>query len=485
MNRSRVIEAGWSLLLLVLSSLAHSAPQEARAIGSVMIAERYSIQSKALNETRTYLVHKPGGYDFTDERYPVIVLLDAESNIQHVSATADFLANNGRAMKMLVVGIENTDRQRDLTPPIHARTGDRPEGKVGGAEQFLSFIGEELLPSIDRTYRTRPTRILIGHSLGGLFASYALLNRPELFKAYIAISPSLWWDNQALADEAVNFGANHKDLQTAMYVTMGSEGGSMLGGTQKFVGALTSAGNGIEASFTRWPEESHNSVVMRSVYEGLKWLHEIYYTTNPIQTYEVSGLQSYDKRFELISKYLGYEVKPPESELWQIQHYLRGEKRFEEATRVLERMVQLYPHATNARYDLGRVYLELQDNARAAATLTQLLKENPGHSGARTELQRVGIDPNTIVKDANPPARVLRAYVGEYRYSDELLYVTFEEGKLFTRVREERKELRALSETEFYAVDLDREYTFNRKNGRSVSMTVRMPAFTFESVRAK
>jgi predicted alpha/beta superfamily hydrolase len=484
-KRSRWTEARWGLLLLAWSFLANSAPQEGRAIGSVTVAERYSIDSKALNETRTYLVHKPAGYDFTDERYPVIVLLDGEANIQHVSATADFLANNGRAMKMLVVGIENIDRQRDFTPPMTNTTDDRPEGKIGGAAPFLSFIAQELLPHIDRTYRTRPARILIGHSFGGLFASYVLLKQPELFKAYIVVSPSLWWDNQALAEEAVNFGANHKDAQAAVYVTMGSEGGAMLGGTQKFVGALTSAGRGVETSFTRWPEESHGSVVMRSVYEGLKWLNQLYYTTDPIQTYEVSGLRSYDKRFELISKYLGYPVTPPESEFWQIQRFLRDEKRFQEATQVLERIVQLYPQATNALYDLGLVYLDLQDKERAAATFTQLLKVNPGHSRARTELQNLGIDPNTIVKDANPPTQVLRAYVGEYRYSDELLRVLFEEGKLFARVRDEKKELRALSETEFYAVDLDREYTFNRKNGRTVSVTVRMPGFTFDSVRQK
>src|SRR5687767_682084 len=220
MNVSRGIEAACGLLLLVSSSLVHSAPQESGAIGSVTIAQRYSIQSKASNETRTYLVHKPGGYDFTDERYPVIVLLDGEANIQHVSATADFLASNGRAMKMLVVGIENTDRQRDLTPPItNTRTSDRPEGKVGGAERFLSFIAEELLPSIDRTYRTRPTRILIGHSFGGFFASYAPSKRPELFKPYISASPSLWWEMQALADEPLNSSANHKSVQAAAYVT--------------------------------------------------------------------------------------------------------------------------------------------------------------------------------------------------------------------------------------------------------------------------
>lgn len=230
------------------------------------------VQSRA-----AYLVHKPGGYDFTGDPYAVIVLLDGDYNIQHVSAIADFLANNGRAMKMLVVGIENTDRQRDLTPPVTSEDPDaRPAGKLGGAAQFLSFIGDESLPEIDRTYRTRPTRILIGHSYGGLFAAYALLNRPQLFKAYIAISPSLWWDKQALASQAVQFAATHKDLRIAMYATMGSEGGSMLGGTQRFIGALTGGGSGIEVRFEHMPDESHGSVVMRSVYQGLEWLHEFY-----------------------------------------------------------------------------------------------------------------------------------------------------------------------------------------------------------------
>lgn len=483
MQNARALATLSSLFLLISSFAANSdsLPMDERE--DVTVAERHSIQSKILKEKRTYLVHKPGGYDFTNDKYPVIVLLDGEANIQHVSASADFLANNGRAMPMIVVGIENTDRQRDLTPPTSVDPEKRPKGNVGGAKEFLSFIADELLPHIDSSYRTRPTRILIGHSYGGLFASYALLNRPEVFKAYISVSPSLWWDEQALANQAVSFAAEHKDLRTAMYVTMGSEGGSMLGGTQKFVGALTSASNGIEATFQHWPDETHGSVVLRSVYEGLKWLHEFYYTVSPIQTYEVSGLASFDKRFEFISSYLGYEVKPLESELMQIQNFLRETKRFPEARVVLERIVALHPHATNARFDLGRVYVELGEKERAQEAFTTVLKEYPGHVSVCEEIEKLGVDPKTLVADANLAARTLRKYVGEYRYSDETSYVTIEDGKFFVRVRNDKHELRALSDTEFYAVDLDREYTFNDKRGRISSVTVRMPEFTFDSVR--
>jgi predicted alpha/beta superfamily hydrolase len=475
-----------SIAALLLSTIASAAPQPPGTPAPVTIAQRFTIESKTLQETRTYLVHTPSGYDFTNERYPVVVLIDGESNIHHVSATTDFLANNGRAMPMIVVGIENTDRQRDLTPPIvQSPPEERPDGKLGGAQNFLTFIADELLPQIDRTYRTRPTRILVGHSYGGLFASYALLNRPEAFKAYISVSPSLWWDRQALAAQAVTFAAEHKDLQTAMFVTMGSEGGAMLGGAQRFVGALTSGENGIQATFQRWPNESHGSVVMRSVYEGFNWLYEFYYRANPIQTYEESGLRSFDKRFEEISKYLGYEVKIPEGELMQIQNWLRETKRWEEARQVLERIVQIYPQAMNARYDLGRVKVELGDRAGAEADFRRVLEQYPGDPGSREALDKLGVAWRTIVVDKQPAASVLRSYVGEYRYADEPMRIVVEDGKLFAHPRNDKLELRALSDTDFYAYGLDREYTFNKKGGRVVSVTVRLPAFTYDSVRQR
>jgi len=476
-----------ALSLSMLAPMAGLASAPAQEVGEpVTIGHRYKIQSKVLNETRQYLVHKPGGYDFSDERYPVVVLLDGESNFQHVSATLDQLRNTGRMLPMLLVGIENTDRQRDFTPPIlTAKPEDRPPGGVGGASQFLSFIADELLPHIDKTYRTRPTRILIGHSYGGLFAVHTLFNRPEVFKAYIAISPSLWWDDQALAKQADRFVADHKDLQTAVYMTMGNEGGSMLGGAQKVIGALASSPRNFSVAFQNWPEESHGSVVMRSVYEGMKWLHEPYYEHEPIRTYEESGLQVFDKRFGMISTYLGYEVKVPEHVLMQIQNYLQQEKRSQEAQQVLKRVIEIYPVSPGAHYELGKTYLALDDRANAVQELKRTLELYPGHVGARSDLEKLGIDAKTVVTETSVAPAVLRGYVGEYRYSDETSIVTLEDGKLFMKLGKDKRELHARSNVSFFAIDSDREYIFNRKARRTASLTVQLPEFTYESRKVK
>jgi predicted alpha/beta superfamily hydrolase len=471
--------------LLGAPELTHAAAH-ARDGEPVTIGERYQIESSILKETRRYIVHKPPRYDFSNDSYPVVILLDGTANIQNVSASMDFLADNGRAMPMIVVGIENTDRQRDLTPPL---TGAKPEnfpaGNIGGATKFLSFIADELIPHLDRNYRTRPTRILIGHSYGGLFAIHALFNRPELFTAYIVISPSLWWDDQALAKQADTFVASHADLQAAVFMTMGNEGGNMLGGAQKVIGSLAGS-RGISTEFRRWPQESHGSVVMPSVYEGMEWLHELYYIHEPFRTYEESGLEFFDKRFAAISKFLGYEVKVPERVLMNVQFELREWKRPVEAQKVLQRVLQLYPHSPGAHYELGKAFLDSNERSRAEEELKRALELYPGYVGARAELEKLGLDPKTVVPEAKPPPAVLRSYVGEYRYADEVSRVTLEDGKLFIGIRDEpKRELRAMSNVDFYSMDADREYTFQKKSGRTTAMKVRAWDFVYDSVKLK
>ena len=98
----------------------------------------------------------------------------------------------------MVVSIPNTtDRGRNLTPAIKLNLEAQKEmPTAGGADKMLSFIKEELIPHIDTAFNTSPFRILTEHSFGGLFAVHTLINEPELFDAYISISPSIWWDNQ-------------------------------------------------------------------------------------------------------------------------------------------------------------------------------------------------------------------------------------------------------------------------------------------------
>ena len=148
--------------------------------------------------------------------YPVAYLTDGDDFINAVGAVTDFLAKIGRAPELILVGIPHTDRTRDLTP-THVETADDginvwQTKSSGGADKFLQFIETELMPEVEKRYRTQPFRVLAGHSLGGLFAVHALSTRPGLFNVYVAVSPSLWWDGQSEVNRFEGFIAKQKRL---------------------------------------------------------------------------------------------------------------------------------------------------------------------------------------------------------------------------------------------------------------------------------
>ncbi|HJQ13007.1 MAG TPA: alpha/beta hydrolase-fold protein [Gemmatimonadaceae bacterium] len=156
-----------------------------------------SLSSRVLGESRTIDISLPRDYASTTERYPVIVVLDGEFEHNIAASIARFYASTGMMPKAIAVGVRNTHRTLDMTPP--AVMGFTPPPEVeqsGGAKKFLTFLGDELLPYLDKTYRTAPMRVLVGHSLGGLFALHALALRPGLFTGYVVMEPALWWNNE-------------------------------------------------------------------------------------------------------------------------------------------------------------------------------------------------------------------------------------------------------------------------------------------------
>ena len=136
--------------------------QPAVAAESLTFGERHTFESKTFSEPRRYFVHKPDGYDWSDDRYPVLVVLDPEFLFSETCSAVDFLSRNERIPSMLVVGVANSDRTLEMTPPLSP-----PNSTSGGAEKLQSFIADELLPEIDRTYRTQRYRVLQGTLLVG------------------------------------------------------------------------------------------------------------------------------------------------------------------------------------------------------------------------------------------------------------------------------------------------------------------------------
>ena len=452
-------------VLILFASMAAWATTEPPK--PVIIGETFQIESKLLAETRTYVVHTPADYKSGKAEYPVLVLQDAENNFAQTSAAVDLLSGNGRIPAMIVVGINNTDRARDMTPskPASGFGGTPWKGSAGGADKFLSFIADELLPTVDRNYRTRPYRVLIGHSFGGLFAVYAMLNRPEVFKGYLVISPSLWWDDQLLVKAAQPFFAAHKDLRADLYMTMANEGDAMLGGAWKLSAVLEESKlPELRWQFKRSPEEDHGTIPYMSTYEGLQAIFRGYRIADPVALFEEGGLPAFERHYAEASKRLGYTVSVPARAYGDTLSELSERGRFAEAEEVGEKMVEQNPKNTWALSALAEVAAKQKDDARAIGYLTKVLQLYPGNSQARSTLIKYKVDVDKIVPNVEPSAKVLARYVGEYRFKDELTKVAYQNGKLMANSSFGKCELRALTETKFYCVDVEVELQFVKDN---------------------
>ncbi|MEA2910392.1 MAG: hypothetical protein QOJ15_2473 [Bradyrhizobium sp.] len=454
-----------------------------------VIGEKFQIESKVLAETRTYIIHTPDSYKSGKDAYPVLVLQDGEGHLAYTTSAVDMLSGNGRIPPMIVVGINNTDRARDMTPtkPTTGFGGTPWTQSAGGADKFLSFIADELLPTIDRNYRTRPYRVLVGHSLGGLFAVYALMNRPEVFNGYLIISPSLWWDDQVLVKAAQPFFAAHKDLRADLYMTMGSEGQAMLGAAWKLSAVLEESKLvDLRWQFKRSPEEDHGTIPYMSTYEGLQAIFGSYRIADPISLFEQGGIAAFERHYAEVSKRLGYTVEVPMGVYGGMVWDLSNRGRFAEAEEIGKKMLELDPKSTAALSALAQVAVMQKEDARAVGYLTQVLQLYPGNTQARAMLVNYKVDVDTIVPRLELSAKGVAHYVGEYRFKHELVKVAYEKGKLMGTSSAGKCELRALTQTKFFCIDAEVEVKFNKDNrGRVVGVTAQYPDHIDEYTKVK
>ncbi len=254
---------------------AQSAPVERVEIRDT---ERRFLASKNVDQTYEIDVGFPKDYYRETARYPVIYVLDAEYNFGCVSYIVKRLIKNGDIPKVLVVGIAyNTDeddfyvkRERDSTPPskVHGR-------RAGGVEPFLRFFEEELIPYINRNFRTLPgDRTIVGHSITGFFGTYALFRHPRLFTRYLIVSPSLWYSNEVIFDYEKEFARTGQPLEAAVFLSTGkAESEQMVRTTERMIRTLSERKyQGLRFLSEIPPGEHHRSVFPSAFTKGLRWL---------------------------------------------------------------------------------------------------------------------------------------------------------------------------------------------------------------------
>ncbi|MBI3411684.1 MAG: hypothetical protein HY040_25420 [Planctomycetes bacterium] len=358
---------------------------------------RLAIKSEVMGEERVILVRTPPGYETGDQRYPVLYMTDGAAQLGHTASTIEFLSRNGRMPEMIVVAITNTDRTRDLTPTKAAMPG--PGGKdaqfptSGGADKFLKFIETELIPQVEKTYRTQPYRIFAGHSFGGLLAVHAFATKNDLFNAYIAVSPSLQWDKEGTVNKTADFLKDRKDLKSALYFTMGNEGGGMLSAFNKTKELLTKQQlNGFTWDSALMDDEDHGTVVLRSHYMGLK---KIFDGWQPGPKIVVGGADAVEEHFKKLSAKFNYTIVPPEQMMNQLGYQLLlGAKKSDEALAVFVSNVKRYPNSANVYDSLAEAYektgkLDLAKTNYERAAQLGAKNSDPNLQLYRTNFERV------------------------------------------------------------------------------------------------
>lgn len=197
-----------AVLLLSIAAIASNASAQSPRPGTVpgetaplVIGETFTISSKLLGEVRRINVYAPPGYAESSElRLPVLYMPDGGigEDFLHVAGLVQVSVGNGTMRPFLLVGIENTERRRDMTGPTESEEDKKIAPRVGGSETFRKFIRTELMPSVESRYRTTGETAIVGESLAGLFVVETLLLEPDLFDTYIAFDPSLWWNQEKL-----------------------------------------------------------------------------------------------------------------------------------------------------------------------------------------------------------------------------------------------------------------------------------------------
>jgi len=260
------------ILLALLHPLSNQAQETSELI---VIGEKVKIHSAVLNEDRELWIYKPDSYENSNNKYPVIYLLDGAYNFHHATGAVQFLGFNKRRMpEMIVVALPNTDRNRDLTPVSMVDKEKASYPTSGGADNFLKFINDEVIPYVDSNYQTTPYKTLVGKSFGGLFVIHALLAKPEAFDDYIAISPALWWNDGELVAKADSILENDKEFKANLFMAMGNEGGRSLGNAWRLSAIFEEkATESFNWEFMLMEKESHSSITHRSIYIGLEALN--------------------------------------------------------------------------------------------------------------------------------------------------------------------------------------------------------------------
>jgi len=338
---------------------------QATAIASpgrvIPAGEQITLHSKILSEDRNVFVALPASYAYSNERYPVLYLTDAQYFFDQTRSTVAFLARERIVPELIVVGVTSPDRTHDLYATradfkFNGRTIPFPNS--GNADKFLEFIAKELIPWTEKAYRTSDLRGLAGVSAGGYFALHSARIEPRLFQFVIAASPWLAWDDSKELKELLPFIASSRfQVRTLFlsYAAEGSEGPEMKANVETLVAALQDRNDSsLDWALRSYPEETHNTTVLKAYYDGLRMAFAGWNgPRDPKTNLLVGSLEDLKAYYAKEGDRLGIRLAPPERVVNELGYQYLRTGSSDMAVTAFRFNVEQYPESANAWDSLG------------------------------------------------------------------------------------------------------------------------------------
>jgi uncharacterized protein len=396
-------------IILTLNLLVFfGAVQSQNSHDQVVIGNIDTIHSKILDEDRKIWIYAPKvnpDAGFGKMKYPVVYLLDGDGHFSSVTSMIRQLSEGFTSFlpQMIIVGILNTDRMRDLTPTHIKGSPDFKDSTIfkstGGGEKFMAFMEKELMPHIDSFYSTSPYRMFIGHSLGGLMVIDALFRHKNLFNSFVAIDPSLWYDERNLMKQTSNLLSAGNFANKSLYIAIANtmKPGMDTGTVRHDVSTSTShirsildfiallkqdKKSGLKWDYKYYSDDDHGSVPLIAEYDAMRFIFKNY--RMPAWEVLTDSLYNADSavttHFRNLSAAWGYTVYPPEQFVNSLGYTFLQGKQFEKSYRFFSMNVNNYPDSFNVYDSMGDFYAAKGDMPKAKEYFEKALsiRDNPG-----------------------------------------------------------------------------------------------------------
>ena len=364
-------------------------------IEQIAIGSKYKLHSNILNENREYQVSLPDSYNeigSSYKKYPVLIVLDGNSHFKAITGMVNYMSSgyngNIRIPEMIVVAIQNVNRRRDFTPD---KIITRRQNDSGGGENFLSFLEDELIPELDKNFRTEPYRILFGHSLGGLLATHTYMKEETLFNSFIAVDPSFGNWSADTMDNKIEAVTN-RSFNRYIYIATANWGKRNIRNRDRHIRlyeALNSKCRGeFPAKLEYFEFENHGSVPVMAFHNGISAIFKDY----GISYRDIDNTEQLTNHFQSISKRLSWVFSPPEDLVNRIGFSMLRGSNVDDKSQALSFFIlntKNYPDSFNAFDSLGEAYEAIGNKEQAIKNYKKSLDLNNKNEHAKMKIDNL------------------------------------------------------------------------------------------------